>query len=334
MKNLKIVLLFILASLAFTSFKTEITKARNQQSNPKKEKKSDTKNLKLAFVTNNASDFWTIAQKGVEKADAELDNVTVEFKMPTSGGVDEQERIIGDLVSTGIDGIAVSPVDPENQTQYINEIAGKTLVITQDADAPKSDRAVYVGTDNVAAGRQAGELIKKALPNGGKIMLFVGLTDALNAKERIQGIREVLNGTKIKILGVRTDYADFSRAKGNAAKTLAKYPKISALVGIWSYNGPAIYNAVKEAGKKRKVKIICFDDEADTLNGIKEGAIYGTVVMQPFEFGYQAIIAMNKILTGDKSIIPVNKRIIVPTLVIKKDNVEEFRKKLVGLRGN
>lgn len=207
------------------------------------------------------------------------------------------------------------------------------MVVTQDSDAPKSDRAVYIGTDNVAAGRQAGKLIKEALPNGGKIMLFVGKTDAHNARERLQGIKEVLNGTKVEIIDVRTDDADPARAKSNAANTLVKYPKISALVRIWSYNGPAIYNAVKKAGKTGKIKIICFDEEVETLNGIKERAIFGTVVHQPFEFGYQSVIAMNKILGGDKSVIPANKQIIVPTLVIQKDNVEEFQKKLATLRG-
>jgi ABC-type sugar transport system substrate-binding protein len=122
---------------------------------------SPSKGLKLAFVTNNASDFWTIARKGVEKADAELDNVTVDFRLPGEGTAAEQKRIIDDLISSGINGIAISPVDPDNQTQLINDTAKKALVITQDSDAPKSDRAVYIGTDNVAAGRQAGELIKK-----------------------------------------------------------------------------------------------------------------------------------------------------------------------------
>jgi len=114
------------------------------------------KSFKLAFVTNNASDYWTIARKGVEKADAELNDVTVEFKMPGSGAADEQKRIVDDLVSVGVNGIAMSPVDPDNQTQLINDTAQKALVITQDSDAPGSDRALYIGTDNVAAGRQAG----------------------------------------------------------------------------------------------------------------------------------------------------------------------------------
>lgn len=291
------------------------------------------KSIKLAFVTNNASDYWTIARKGVEKADGELDDVTVEFKLPGSGAADEQKRIIDDLVSVGVSGIAVSPVDPDNQTQLINETAKKALVITQDSDAPTSDRALYIGTDNVAAGRQAGELVKEALPNGGKIMVFVGKSDARNAAERYQGLKEALQGSKVEIIDIRTDDTDRARAKTNAADTLVKYPDVAAMVGLWSYNGPAILNAIKDANKIDKVKIICFDEEDETLAGVKDGAIFATVVQQPYEFGYQSVQLMAKIVKGDKSVIPANKQINVPTLVIKKDGVEEFIKKINGLRG-
>jgi ribose transport system substrate-binding protein len=289
--------------------------------------------LRLAFVTNNASDYWTIARKGVEKADAELNDVSVEFRMPGEGTAAEQKRIIDDLISTGINGIAISPVDPDNQVQLINDTAKKALVITQDSDAPNSDRTLYIGTDNVAAGRQAGELIKEALPNGGKIMVFVGKSDARNAVERFQGMKEALQGTKIEIIDLRTDDTDRARAKSNAADTLVKYPDVSALVGLWSYNGPAILNAVKDANKVGQVKIICFDEEDETLAGVKEGSIFATVVQQPFEFGYQSVKLMTQILKGDKSIIPASKQINVPTLVIKKDSVDEFTNKINQLRG-
>jgi len=289
--------------------------------------------LKLAFVTNNSSDFWAIARRGVEKADDELPDISAEFRITSDGTAAEQRRIIDDLMTKGVDGIAISPVDPQNQTALINEVAGKALVFTQDSDAPDSARACYVGTDNVAAGRQAGQLIKEVLPGGGKIMLFVGKLDARNAQERIQGIREVLSGSKIEILDVRTDDADDVRAKSNAADTLVRYPGIHGLVGLWSYNGPAILNAVKEARKVGQVKVVAFDEADDTLAGIREGAIYATVVQQPFEFGYQAIKLMAQSLKGDKSQIPPNKQVVIPTQVVNKDNVEEFTKRINELRG-
>lgn len=289
--------------------------------------------VKLAFVTNNSADFWTIARRGVEKADEELPDVTAEFRITSDGTAGEQKRIIDDLLTKGVDGIAISPIDPENQNALINEAAKKAVVFTQDSDAPNSDRACYIGTDNVVAGRQAGQLIREALPGGGKIMLFVGKLDVRNAQERIQGIKDALNGSNIEIIDVRTDDTDQVRAKSNAADTLVKYSDIKALVGLWSYNGPAILNAVKEAGKTGKVQIIAFDEADETLDGVREGTIYATVVQQPYEFGYQAIKLMAQAVKGDRSLIPAGKQIIIPTLIVNKTNVEEFTNRINELRG-
>jgi ribose transport system substrate-binding protein len=289
--------------------------------------------IKLAFVTNGAADFWTLARRGCEQAASELPNVEVEFQIPGDGTAAEQRRIIDDLLAKGISGIAISPIDPVNQTQMINDLASKILVITQDSDAPESNRACYVGTDNVAAGRQAGELINEALPQGGKIMVFVGKADARNAQERFQGIKEALAGSKVGIIDLRTDDTDRVRAKANVADTLVKYPDVGCLVGLWGYNGPAILNALTDAGKVGQIKVVCFDEEDATLAGVKAGSIYATVVQQPYEFGYQSVHLLEKALTGDRAVIPENKLRIVPTLVIKKDIVDEFTARVNKLRG-
>lgn len=289
--------------------------------------------LHLAFVTNNASDFWTIARAGCNKAQEELKDVDVDFQIPSDGTAASQKRIVDDLLARGVQGIAMSPVDPSNETPMLNEVARQALLFTQDSDAPNSNRACYVGTDNVAAGRQAGELIKKALPGGGKIMLFVGTLDAQNARDRLSGIKQAIAGTKIQILDTLTDETDRVRAKANVQDTLVKYPDVAGLVGLWSYNGPAILNAVQGANKVGQVKIVCFDEEDETLAGVKSGAIYATVVQQPFEFGHEAMILMAKYLRGDHSVIPASKQIFVPTLAIQQDNVEAFQTKLNKLRG-
>jgi ribose transport system substrate-binding protein len=288
---------------------------------------------RLAFVPNNASDFWIIARKGVEKAEKEIPGISVEFRIPADGTAAEQQRIVDDLLAKGIHGIAISPVDPANQTAMLNRAAEQAVIVTQDSDAPNSNRVCYIGTDNVAAGRQAGELLKEALPNGGKVMVFVGVLDAANAQQRYQGLKEAIAGSNIQILDVRTDNTERVRAKANAADTLVNNPDIAGMVGLWSYNGPAILNAVREANKVDKVKIIAFDEEDETLAGVKDGAIYATVVQQPFEFGYQSMALMAKILNGDKSGIPAGKQIFVPTLAVKKADVEEFTKKINQLRG-
>jgi ribose transport system substrate-binding protein len=283
----------------------------------------------VAFITNSTSDFWKIARKGCEKADSELTDVTVSFKTTNTGATDEQNGLIRQALDRDdADAIAISPVDPAAQKKVINDATKRALVITQDSDAPDTDRALYLGADNRAAGRQAGELVKRALPQGGKIMVFVGRREVQNAQERFDGLKESLQGSKVEIIDLMTDDANSGTARENAYQALKKYPDIAGMVGLWSYNGPAIVQALRAEGKLGTVKIVCFDDERSTLEAIKEGAIFGTVAQQPFEYGYQSVKTAAQILKGDRSVIPANKTIFIPTVVIQRNNVDEYSKKL------
>lgn len=287
----------------------------------------------VAFITNTTSDFWTIARKGVEKADAELADVTVAFKTTNTGAIDEQNRHIRQSLDRDDDAIAISPIDSAGQKELINNAAKRIPVITHDSDAPDTDRVLYVGADNRSAGRQAGELVKKALPQGGKIMVFVGRAEVQNARERFEGLKESLQGSKVEVIDLMTDDANPTRARENAYQTLKKYPDIAGMVGLWSYNGPAILQALRPEGALGKIKIVCFDDDKDTLAGIKDGAIFGTVAQQPFEYGYQTVQAAGKILRGDRSVIPESKTVLIPTVVVQRDDVDEYIKKLNELLG-
>src|SRR5687767_3653223 len=101
---------------------------------------------RVAYVTNGIDSFWVIAEAGA-KAGGQKYDAEVEVHMPAQG-VADQKRIIEDLLTRGVDGIAISPIDAENQTPLINDAARRTRVITQDSDAPKSNRLCFIGPDN------------------------------------------------------------------------------------------------------------------------------------------------------------------------------------------
>jgi ribose transport system substrate-binding protein len=282
----------------------------------------------VAFISNSSASFWSAVRRGCERADVELPDVDVAFKMPFGGTAVEQDRLIQEALNRdNADAIAISPIDPVNQRNSINNAAKKSLVITQDSDAPDSDRVLYIGADNFDAGRQAGELVKNALPRGGKIAVFVGRREAQNAQDRFQGLRRSLEGSKIEIIGLFVDNNDRLQARDNAARAINEHHDLCGLVGLWSYNGPAILEAVRSAKKVGKIKIICFDAETETLEGIKQGAIFGTVAQRPFVYGYQGIQLLAKILNGDRSVIPENRKIFIPPLVIQQSNIDEYRSK-------
>ena len=78
------------------------------------------------------------------------------------------------------------------------------------------------------------------------------------------------------------------------------------------------------------IKVIGFDEDPITLRGVRDGTIDGTVVQQPFECGYQGMMLMAKYLEGDKSGIPANELIIIPTKIIDKSNVDAFQAELIA----
>ncbi len=294
---------------------------------------------RLAFVTNCVAPFWTIASAGVEQAKAKFD-VDATFYMPT-GGVSDQKNKLEDFLATGVDGIAVSPIDPANQTSDLDKLAAKTNLITHDSDAPQSKRLVYIGMDNYSAGRMCGKLVKEALPDGGVVASFVGNISQNNARLRRQGMidelldRSVdssrydnpgqpLKNAKYTILDTYTDGTDQAKGKANAEDALNSHSDLACMVGLFEYNTPLCLEALKQAGKLDKVKVVAFDENAATLQGIKDGHVTGTVVQDPFNYGYKSIEVLAALARGDKSVVPANGFVDIPGRIIKKDNVDAF----------
>jgi ribose transport system substrate-binding protein len=285
---------------------------------------------KLAFVTNNASDFWKMASNGVHKYEREA-NVQVDIKMPPSGKAEEQNQILETLVSQGYDAIAVSVIAPKDQVPVLNRVAEKSKLITFDSDADTSNRLLYVGSLNHDAGKKLGEEIVKLLPNGGKIAVFVGTFSADNAAQRLKGIEEAIAGHNIQIAEKREDQTDRARARKNVEDIVNNSAlDVKLVCGLWSYNGPAIAAALEGTGKKGKVLAAVFDDEDGTLKGIQDGTINCTIVQHPFEMGYRAAKWMDELATDAdkaKAKIPADKVDNTGLEVVNKSNLGEFEKR-------
>jgi len=289
--------------------------------------------LKLAFVTNNAGEFWKIAQAGIKKYESES-KVQVDVKIPSNGQVEEQNQILENLASQGYDAVAVTAIAPAAQVAVLDKVAAKTKLITFDSDAPKSKRLLYIGTNNVEAGKALGAEIVKMLPNGGKAAVFVGTLSADNAKERLQGIEEAIKDKKIEIVDKREDGADGAKAKKNVEDIVNAHRDLSLLIGLYSYNGPQIAAVLEETGKKNKIQAAVFDEEEATLTAIQNGSVACTVVQKPFQFGYLSAKWMHELATKPEAMaaIPPSKIIDTGVEVITKTNVADFRTKLAELK--
>lgn len=299
---------------------------------------------RVAYITNGIDPFWDTAVAGA-RAGAREFNLELDVQKPAKG-VPDQNRILESLLAKGTQGIAISAIDAANQADLINSACRSAKVITHDSDAPNTERLCFIGVNNYKAGRACGRLVKEAVPNGGKVMIFVGRLEQLNAQHRRQGVIDELldrpmadpasmkfdpqsgelKGAKYTILDTRTDNFNYDRAKANAEDAITKVPDVACLVGLFAYNPPKILDAVKGAGKAGKIAIVGFDEQDDTLQGIVDGHIHGTVSQQPFRYGYQSMRVLASVLKGDTSVIPANEYMELEGVEVKKANVEQFWK--------
>ena len=293
----------------------------------------ESKIVKLAFVTNNPSQFWKIAAGGIKKYEQEA-KVQVDIKMP-AGSPEAQNEVLQNLASQGYDAVSVSVIAPNDQVGVLDRVAEKTNLITFDSDAAKSKRLLYIGTNNYEAGKVLGGQIVKLLPKGGKIAVFVGTFSADNATQRLQGIKDAIAGHKIDIIDKREDNTDRAKARSNVEDIVNANANLNLVVGLWNYNGTAIAAALDGLGKKGKVLAAVFDEDDGTLDGIANGAIQATVVQKPFMFGYLAAKWMHELATkgeAAKAALPPTRIIDTGVDVIDKSNVAPFKMKLAELK--
>jgi ribose transport system substrate-binding protein len=287
--------------------------------------------IKLAFVPNAPTAFWALAIQGLKKFEKQT-GVHVDVKYPPTGKVEEQNHILEDLVSQGYSGVVMSVVAPADQVREINRACEQLNVVTTDSDAPLSNRLAFVGPKQQDAGYAAGKEIAALLPKGGKIAVFVGDLTAENAVERMRGIKSALEGKNIQIAAVKEDGKDRTRARAQVEDVITAQPDISLLVGLWSYNGPCIRDAIKASGKAGKIQSVDFDEEDGTLDGIEEGIIDAAVVLTPFEYGYRSAMLLYDLAGKGDSALPANGLIDTGFKVITKANIKQFRQELAAQR--
>lgn len=285
--------------------------------------------VRLLFISNSNSDWWTAVEKGMLDAGKEL-GCQVELRRndkETPG----QIRILEDALSlAGVQGVAVSvyQADAPGIADKLRDLKrqGKVVIcIDSDvADTYADVREAYIGTVNVKAGETAGRAAKALRPEGGKVVGFVGTSSAANARERLDGFFQGA-GEKFLKTEVMDDNSDTSgKAHANVQTAISKHPDVGVLLGIWSYNGPAIAEEVSKAPEVRKTaNVVTFDLDEQAVGHIEQGHIDASVCQNPYEMGYQGVKLLKALVTRDETakaeVLPDGKmrdtgvRVIVPS---------------------
>ncbi len=290
---------------------------------PKKDSTSDKKSAdsgeqkelkRLIILTNGNSAYWDTCRTGMQDGESELNIEKAGFKaefLTNDGTPDGQLKWLRQFSSlSDVAGIAICVTDAANiaiaeEMKKLQEKGIKVITVDSDVDRDqfRDSRYAFIGTDNTAAGNELGLCAKNILPDGGGYVAFVGRTGAQNAIERMDGFAETA-GNQFKELDRMEDGMDRSRAKENVRNAIQNHgDQLKMLVGIYSYNAPAIVDVEKENESKDSRITVAFDAEPGTISELKAGKIDAAVVQNPYQMGYQSIRMLKALIEDDKKVL-------------------------------
>jgi ribose transport system substrate-binding protein len=299
--------------------------------------------VKVALVTWNNDAFWDPVIRGAEDAAQEW-NVGLTTVRSTPE-VETQSKHVRDLLAKGVDGIAISPNNPQAQASLLNEAADKAILVTFDSDAPDSKRRVFIGTDDYSAGGWAADEVRDALPDGGAVIISVGSLETANGRARRQGLIDTLlerpfdrnraadavdaqlKGPKYSVAATVLDGADVEKGKTLIADALAAHPETKCIVALWSYSAGVALGGIEKAGKSGgQIKVISFDESPETQGGIEAGTVQASILQDQYRIGYESVRVLAATVRGLEQRGPLGPRLIyMPVNILRKDNIQDLR---------
>jgi len=289
--------------------------------------------LRLALVPKAMNNpFFDLARDGCYRAQEELAGaIECVYIGPGEHTELEQIQIVQDLITQGVDGIAVSPSNAPAMARALQAAVDAGIpVMTWDADLLEEDkhiRATFVGTYNYDIGVNLAKIAQERHPDGGSVCLQTGGAAAANHNERLLGIRETLSGeslgtppgnplagqggwTEISGCPLITD-DDGNRAVQGMTDILAANPDLTAFISTGAFT-QWFDNAYRQAAAPYKdrmdagaLSIIVADTLPMQMEQLADGLSNGQVGQRPFEMGYRAMFILKDLIEGNEVDDPI-----------------------------
>jgi len=293
---------------------------------------------KYVLVTANVNlPYWQEAQAGLNDI-SKTAGVKVDVEGPATFAPNEELTAFQQAVATHPSGIMVSVTDPRLFNEPINNAIMQGIpVITIDSDAPESRRVLFIGTDNFRAGQESGKHMADLLGGQGRL-LIIGLAGQLNTEERERGVNEALKKYPgVKVIQSVDDKGDPRNAYDAVSGLLQKKEKIDGIIGLEATAGAGAADALHRMDMTEKIKILAFDKDPQTLDGIERGWITATIVQKPYVMAFYGVRFLDDLhhnavhefkdwATAPTGPLPVF--VDTGTAVVDKSNLATFRQAL------
>jgi len=290
------------------------------------------------FVATNIDlPYWKEAEAGFLDAAKSL-GVKAELVGPTGYQPNAELLEFREIVEKQPSGICLSAGKPEVfQADIDKAIAQGIPVICVDADVPDSKRVLYIGTDNVKAGRESLKQMAALVGRGGNIAVIT-ISGQRNLDDRVAGIADALkNFPGMHLAKILDDQGDARTAFDQTSDLIQKKEKIDGIICVEATGGSGAAGALHRFNLEGKLPVVAFDGDPETLDWIDRGAIAATVTQKPYVMSYYGLKflddlhhnAVHQFKDWRTALAPpVPTFVDTGTLVVDKNNIKLYREAL------
>lgn len=271
------------------------------------EEKGQADVLRIGVVTQLArSSFMLQVNKGIRHAGKELKEKGIEIIVKENETVDEEQQMkaIAELEETGINALAVMPVDCDGIREKINELIDvKNIpVITFNTDIVGTKRCCFVGLDNRQSGRTAAGLMGLMTHGAGKVLVITGSFSNLAGSCRVDGFVEELKYTypQMELIGVQSSSDQSDEVAKIIVNAMTAYPDLDGIfVASGGQNG--VGRAFEQLQIKKRPYVIIYDRTPYNERALREGTVDFLIDQEAYEQGYQALLLLSRLLKHGKA---------------------------------
>ena len=287
---------------------------------------------KIAFIPKLVGiPYFNAMDEGCKRAAKDLGNVEYIYVGPTTDSVAKQIEIIDNLITKGVDAIAVAPNDPAAITPIMKKAKEKgILVITTDTDGAQGVRELFVNQARAEAiGYTMMDVIAELMGGKGKFAIVSGGPTAWNLNTWIMYLQKRLaNYPDIELVTIRYAGEDVQKAVEVGLSVIQAFPDIKVIVGMNSTSAPGVAEAVELAGKVGQIWATGITVPSMMKEHMKKGSVKKFILWNPENLGYLTIWAAVQLLEGKE--FPAHKPIDVPGIDTKPVYYTENKELVLG----
>ncbi len=287
----------------------------------------------IAVVVKSAAiPVWESHIIAAKKAGQALGVKILDYSPSKSDNVEEQKRILEDLITTGVDAVVLAPANTEAVKGPVQDLINAGIPVIYDNTMGPSDvdYLTYVGVDNTKVGEMIADKMAQLIGGKGKILVMEGVPGQATSDLRTKGCLDWF-AQKYPEIVVETGVTKWQIDEGRklAEDYITKWgDSLSAIVAVGGNQAEGAVEAVKAAGKEGKILISGFDVQEPQYAAVENGSEVFTVSQGVYQQAYLSVVTAVRALNGEN----VPRLINCPITIVTKDNLQQMDERPAALQ--